>query len=321
MKTKKGHIKSQKGQDLPDMSESQARDYLEKLRWPNGPVCIECGSDQVYKLNGESTRDGLMKCRGCKAQFSVTVGTIMEDSHLPLAKWVKAFHMMAASKKGVSALQLMRNLGIGSYKSAWHLAHRIRYAMSDPKQSMLKGQVQADECYIGGKYRCGSGEDRKSQYENKAPVVALVETNGNVHSHAVEHVNAATLRKALDESVDQSAMIISDEHGAYPLAANNFTGGHFTVNHSWKQYARTIFLNDGAETRITTNTAESYFSLLKRGVYGTFHHVSKKHLHRYCSEFDFRWNGRLLTDSERRTRALQQIEGKRLMYKQPVGEA
>jgi transposase-like protein len=315
MRKKQQSTKSQKGQDLPDLSEGQAREHLEKLRWPNGPVCIECGSDQVYKLNGDSTRDGLMKCRGCKAQFSVTVGTIMEDSHLPLAKWVRAFHLMASSKKGISALQLQRNLGLGSYKTAWHLAHRIRYAMSDPNQPMLKGQIQVDECYIGGKPRPGDGKiHKKGRGTDKAPVVALVETGGSVHSRHMEHVTGATLKAAMEEKCCPTSQIVTDDLPAYIKAVAGFSGGHVTVNHSQGEYVRK---SDG----LHTNTAESYFSLLKRGVIGTFHHISKQHLHRYCSEFDFRWNGRNLTDADRRTLALQQIEGKRLMYHQPVGEA
>lgn len=314
--------KSQKGQQLPELTEDQAREHLEKLRWPNGPVCIHCGSTQVYKLGGESTRAGLIKCRDCKEQFTVTVNTIFEDSHIPLAKWVKGFHLMTSSKKGISALQLQRNLGLGSYRSAWHMAHRIRYAMkSDTTPGMLKGQVQVDETYVGGKFRVGSGEDRKSQYENKTAVVALVETNGKVHARPVANVTAATLRTVLDEVCDKSAQIVTDEHVSYPLATANFAGGHQTVNHSAKEYARTR-INDARQVEIiTTNTAESFFALLKRGVYGTFHSVSKQHLHRYCDEFSFRWNGRENSDSERRTLALMQTEGKRLMYRMPIGQA
>jgi transposase-like protein len=193
-------MRSQKGQEISHMTEDQAREHLEKIRWPNGPVCIDCGSVEVYKLKGtsKSTRPGLIKCRSCKAQFTVTVNTVLEDSHIPLAKWVKGFHMMCASKKGVSALQLQRELGLGSYKTAWHMAHRIRYAMEqDITPGMFKGQIQADEAYIGGKYRVGSGEDRKSQFENKTPVVVLVETNGRARSKPLERVNSQTLGAAL----------------------------------------------------------------------------------------------------------------------------
>ena len=130
-----GAHQSQKGQQVPNFTEDQAREYFETLRWGNSPCCCHCGSLDVYRMNGDATRDGLLKCRDCREQFSVTVGTIMEDTHLPLATWVKAFHFMASSKKGMSALQLQRNLGLGSYRTAWHLAHRIRYAMADDKNN------------------------------------------------------------------------------------------------------------------------------------------------------------------------------------------
>lgn len=317
-----GARKTQKGQAVPQFTEDQAREYFERLRWPDGPICVHCGSVAVYRLQGEATRPGLLKCRDCKGQFTVTVDTVMEDTHLPLSLWAKAFHLMASSKKGVSALQLQRNLGIGSYRTAWHLAHRIRYAMEqDVKPGMLSGQIQVDETYVGGKLRVGSGEDRKSQWENKTPVVALIETNGKVRSKPVERVDATTLRAALHEVCHQSSQIVTDDHAAYPLATANFEGGHHTVNHSEKQYARKRVNDKGEVETITTNTAESYFSLFKRGVYGTFHHISKKHMHRYCSEFDFRWNGIELMDTERRDAAVRGGEGKRLFYRMPIGLA
>jgi len=184
---------------------------------------------------------------------------------------------------------------------------------------MLKGQVQVDEAYIGGKFRVGSGEDRKSQYENKTPVVVLVETNGRASSKPLEKVNAATLRVAMIEKIETTAQICTDDLSSYPVAAGCFDGGHQTVNHSEKEYARKqLNPTTNVMETITTNTAECYFSLLKRGVYGTFHHVSKQHLHRYCAEFDFRWNGREISDSQRRDMAVKQIEGKRVFYREPI---
>ncbi len=319
-KQNKGASKSQKGQNVPNFTEDQAREYFEKLRWPDGFACIDCGSVEVYRLQGDSTRPGLLKCRNCKSQFTVTVNTVMEDSHLPLSTWAKAFHLICSSKKGMSALQLQRNLGLGSYRTAWFLAHRVREAMKcQPVSGMLKGQVQADEAYIGGKYRVGSGEDRKSQYENKTPVVVLVETDGKARARALHQVNAATLKAELDDCVDKSAQIVTDELSSYPLATANFEGGHQTVCHSDKEYARKRVNEKGEVETITTNTAESFFSLLKRGVYGQFHHVSKQHLQRYVDEFAFRWNGRNLEDSDRRDEAVKGAEGKRLMYKMPIG--
>jgi transposase-like protein len=186
---KQQFIKSQKDQNVPDLTEDQAREHLEKLRWPNGMYCIECGSVAVYKLQGASTRPGLIKCRDCKAQFSVTCGTVMEDSHIPLAKWIKAFHFMASSKKGMSALQLMRNLGLGSYKTAWHLAHRIRYAMTtDSSISKLRGDVQVDETFVGASRRSKNADGtprKRGRGTTKTPVMALVETGGEARTQVM----------------------------------------------------------------------------------------------------------------------------------------
>jgi hypothetical protein len=190
--------------------------------------------------------------------------------------------------------------------------------MGNPdQQPPLTGQVQADETYVGGKYRVGSGENRKSQFENKTPVVALVETSGEVRARPVEAVDSKNLARVLDEYCHPSAQIVTDEHSAYPFAVLGF-GGHHTVNHSAKQYARKRIGDDGEVETITTNSAESFFSLLKRGLYGTFHHVSKRHLHRYCDEFSFRWNGRRLDDIDRCERAIKRSEGRRLMYRLPA---
>jgi transposase-like protein len=265
-------------------------------------------------MQGQSIRDGLLACRDCRGHFTVTVGTVMEDSHLPLSIWVRAFHLMATSKKGMSALQLQRNLGIGSYRTAWHLAHRIREAMKcEPASALLKGEVQADETYVGGSPRQRFGKEGTVKAE-KTPVVALVEKDGRVCSTVVDYVDANSLHAALQASVDKSATIVTDEARAYiPIVNGFFDGGHQTVNHS-----RGVYVNDQG---FTTNTAESYFALLKRGVYGTFHHVSKKHLHRYCAEFDFRWNGREMMDAQRRDEAIGGAEGKRLFLYQPIGQA
>jgi transposase-like protein len=188
----------QKGQQLPKMTEDEARAHIEKIRWPDGPFCPHCASVNVYRMQGESIRNGLLACRDCRGHFTVTVGTVMEDSHLPLETWVRAFHLMASSKKGISALQLQRNLGIGSYRTAWHLAHRIREAMKcEPTTQKLTGEVQADETYIGGKPRKRAGQDVPTIKAEKTPIVAMVQTDGNVRSTVVERVNANTLHRAL----------------------------------------------------------------------------------------------------------------------------
>jgi transposase-like protein len=309
--------KSQKGQQVPNFTEDEARAYFEKLRWPGGPGCIHCGSANVYRVGGSNHRPGLLECRDCREQFTVTLGTVMEDTHLPLSTWAKAFHLICSSKKGMSALQLQRNLGIGSYRTAWFLAHRIREAMRcEPVAGMLKGDVQCDETYVGpnrhGKMRGSKEPSKRGRGTSKTPVLVLVETGngGKAHSQPIERIDGKTLKAAMEERIDPAARIVTDELRAYPKAVAGFAGGHETVCHSQEQYVN--------ENGYHTNTAESYFALLKRGVIGAFHHVSKKHLHRYCDEFSFRWNGRTLEDSERRDEAVKGAEGKRLMYRAPV---
>lgn len=262
-------------------TEDQAREYLEAIRWPDGPVCTHCGSARASRLQGASTRPGLLKCKDCRSKFSVMLGTIFEDSHIPLRKWVIAFHLMCSSKKGISAKQLQRNLGLASYKSAWHMAHRVRHAMASGSfAGPLGGTVEVDETYVGGKPRKGDGKvHKRGRGTSKTPVVALVSRDGEVRTRVVASVDAKTLRDAIRTNVSPKARIVTDELAAYRRAAEGFEGGHATVNHGAGEYAR---------DDVHTNTAESYFALLKRGVYGTFHHVSKEHLHRYCDEFSFR---------------------------------
>jgi transposase-like protein len=263
MESKKKQPRTQKGQQVMDFTDEQAREYFERLRWPHGPACVHCGSVDVYRLQGKSTRPGLLECRDCRKQFTVTVNSVMEDSHLPLRTWARAFHLMCSSKKGVSALQLQRNLGLGSYRTAWFLAHRIREAMNcEPVADLLRGQVQCDEAYVGGKPR--KGEDAKP----KQPVLVLVETNGRARSQPIQNADQRTLRDVLTYRIDPLSQIVTDDWSAYPFAAHNFAGGHQTVNHSNGEYARRRINEAGALEIITTNTAESYFSLLKRGIYG-----------------------------------------------------
>jgi transposase-like protein len=309
-------LTSQKDQQLPNLTEDQARAHIEAIRWPNGPVCPHCGSVNVYRMAGESIRDGLLACRDCRGHFTVTVGTVMEDSHLPLSTWVRAFHLVATSKKGISALQLQRNLGIGSYRTAWHLAHRIREAMRcGSVAGKLKGEVQVDETYVGpSRHSKNVKSDPKNPRKRgrgttKVPVMVLVETGGKAHSHPIDRLDSLSLKGAMEACIDPSASIVTDELRSYPKAAAGFAGGHRTVTHSAGEYVT----RDGFHT----NTAESYFALLKRGVHGTFHHVSKKHLHRYCNEFSFRWDGRKISDTERRDLAVLGAEGKRLFLYEP----
>ncbi len=285
-----------------EMKEDQAREYFEGILWPGGPVCPHCKSRKSWDIKSASARPGVYECAECGKQFTVTVGTVMHGSHISVRQWLMAFCLMTSSKKGVSALQLQRNLGLGSYRSAWHLAHRIRYAMkAGTFCPPLNGTVEVDETYVGGKTREGK---RGRGSERKTPVVALVERNGRVHSKPIERVNAKTLKAAIRENVHKSARIMTDEWPSYRGIGKEFEGGHQVVNHK-SEYVRGT---------ASTNTVESYFAFLKRGVHGIFH-VSKRHLHRYCDEFSFRWNLRKLNDGDRAIEAIQGITGKRLTYK------
>jgi len=232
----------------------------------------------------------------------------MQGSHITLRQWVQAFYSMCSHKKSVSALQLQRNLGLHSYKSAWYLCHRIRAAMKkEPLSSLLKGIVEVDETYVGGKPRMDMrSEPKRGRGTSKTPVVAMVERYGNATSKPVANVNAETLRTAITEVVNRQATIMTDEWNGYNSIGKDFAGGHKVIKHSYGEYAK---------GDITTNSVESYFALLKRAVNGTFHHISKKHLAKYCDDFSFRWNFRKTTDGERAVAAIQGIEGKSLPYR------
>lgn len=298
--------------DVCRLTEDEARVILENIRWNGKPKCPHCGSFNVTRLKSDvskSTRDGLLQCNTaeCRGQFTVLKGTVMEDSHITLRQWLQAFYSMCSHKKGVSALQLQRNLGLGSYHSAWRLAHRVRLAMKElPLAGLLKGVVEVDETYVGGKPRKGTGKiSKRGRGTEKAPVMALIERNGKSVSMPIEKVNAKTLKTAIREMVDKNSTIMTDEWKSYTGIGKEFVGGHGVINHGLGQYVN---------GDISTNTAESYFALLKRGVNGTFHHISRQHLFRYCDEFSFRWNNRKVTDGERTTQAIKGIEGKRLIY-------
>ncbi|MFN0006650.1 MAG: IS1595 family transposase [Planctomycetota bacterium] len=309
--------------ELGALTEEEARTYLESLRWPNGPVCHRCGSMSAFKFQGKSTRPGLYKCNGCRKPFSVTTGTVMERSHISLRHWIMAFHLICSSKKGISAHQLMRNLGLKSYRSAWHLAHRIRFAMtSEPLASLLSGVVEVDESYFGGRprnpIREGTpGKSNRGAGTRKTPVMVLVERDGKARAFPIQRINSDTLKGAIRENVARSATIMTDEGTSYRGIGAEFAGGHFTTNHLAREYAKP----DGKGGLINSNTAESFFALMKRGVHGVFHHVSKKHLPRYCNEFSFRWDHRKGTDSERTEAAIRGAEGKRLMYSATKSQA
>ena len=333
-KKEKGSILEPHFQD-----EDAAREYLERMRWPDGVVCPHCGLiGEAYRINvKEKTaeeiealkaagkrvrkpRKGLWACAGCREQFTVTVKTIFEDSHIPLHKWLLAIHLLLSSKKGMSAHQLMRNLDIKQYKSAWFMAHRIRYALAGETFEKMGGIVETDETYIGGKaknkhkekhhpHAVKPGEraqDRPSPVADKMAVVSTLERGGKVRSRHVEKVTAENLQEVINEVCEADAHIMTDTGVLRGMKDRK----HSLVNHKEDEYVR---YEEGV--CVTTNSVEGYFSLLKRGINGVYHHVSKKHLHRYLGEFDFRYNGRRVTDGERAHEALKGFEGKRLMYK------
>jgi transposase-like protein len=300
--------------------EDSAREFLEKKLWPNGPVCPHCGSrDGAYKLEpkpGTKThaRKGVYCCKACRKQYTVRVGTIFEDSHIPLCKWLMAFHLMMSSKKGISSLQMSREVGI-TPKSAWFLTHRIREAIRKPDGSdPLTGIIEADETYMGGKPRPGMAvpPSKRGWGTKKTPVLVLVQRDGSAVVRQLERVNSKSLKNTIEANVAKAAVIMTDQLGLY-RGLNKTFAAHETVNHGIRQYVRKT--KDGLI--VHTNTAESFFALLKRGHYGIFHQMSKKHLHRYCNEFGFRWDHRHVTDGERMVAAIMGVKGKRLMYKQP----
>ena len=286
--------------------ETKSREYLENLRWPEGPFCPHCGSLDATRLEGKKHRAGLVQCNDCREQYTVTVGTVFERSKVPLNKWLLCNHLLCASKKGMSAKQIERMLGV-TYKTAWFMCHRIREAMKDNgTDGPLGGPntvVEADETSVGGKAR--NRAFRKPA--DKKAVVALVKRDGHVRSFHVANVNAKTLRPLIVTHVDRASHLMTDESMVYTRVGREFAG-HTTVIHSANEYVRKSGFAH-------SNTAENFFSIFKRGVIGTYHHMSEAHLARYTAEFDFRYNTRKISDGERADVALAGIAGKRLTYR------
>jgi transposase-like protein len=302
--------------DLTDAiyhDDNAAREHLEKVLWPDGPNCPRCGvmGDRITKLKGKSTRPGVYKCKDCRKPFSVTVGTIMESSHIPLHKWVLATQLMASSKKSMSAHQLHRMLGT-NYETAWFLFHRLREAANDVNGSGPLGGynkvVEADETFVGGKAK----NKAYGPPPKKMAVFTLVEREGRARSRHVADVTAKSLRKVLVTQASRKSYLMTDEAAVYDKLGREFSG-HGTVNHSAKEYVRTGGFHH-------TNTAESFFALFKRAVFGQFHHISEAHLHRYLAEADFKYNHRQalgFDDVARAEALLRGAKGKRLLYSQP----
>jgi len=287
--------------------DDRAREYLEAIRWPNGPICPHCGSvAKHYSLQGKAHRVGLWKCKDCREQFSVTVGTVFERSKIGLHIWLQAVYLLCSSKKGISSKQLERTLGV-TYKTAWFIAHRLREAMKPTGPGIFGGNggtVEADETYIMKKHNRRTPNESTSKHA----VFSLVERNGGARSFHVPDVTAKTLKTKLYRNVDKNTQIMTDDANQYKRLKGYFAG-HDTVNHSTFEFSR---------GNVHTNTVEGFFSIFKRGLYGVYQHVSSQHLRRYTTEFDFRYTYREklgFNDLERMQQALKGISGKRLTYR------
>jgi transposase-like protein len=304
--------------------ETAARKHLERLLWPEGPFCPHCGNadkKRIRKLAGESTRPGVYKCNECEKPFSVTVGTVFERSHVPLHKWVYAAHLLTASKKGISSHQLMRMLDV-SYKTAWFMAHRIREGMRPKEMTPMGGSgmvVEADETYFGNIPEAKRAKAKTTGkpfsknpggFKHKRAILALVERGGRARTFHMPGAYLDTLLPIVRENIARESRFHTDESRLYTNIGGLFAT-HETVKHSDDEYVR---------GDVATNTVEGYFSIFKRGMKGVYQHCSGKHLHRYLSEFDFRYNNRValgVDDEARAEKALQGISGKRLTYRRP----
>lgn len=312
--------------------EDAAREALEAVRWPDGPVCPHCGStdDQVARVEGTKHRPGLFYCNGCHGQFTVTVGTVFERSKIPLSKWWMACHLLNSSKKGISAHQMHRMLGV-TYKTAWFMMHRLREAMRTGGLEPMGGNgriVEADETYFGDRetphvspQRRGRPFTKKGKGANKRSIVALVERGGNVRTFHVAVADKVTLTKIVTENIAKESRLHTDESKLY-FGADELFEAHKTVKHTAEEYVRRDFEADPDfvqwQESVHTNSAEGYFSIFKRGMKGIYQHCGERHLHRYLAEFDFRYNNRTalgVTDGERAALAMKGIEGKRLTYR------
>jgi transposase-like protein len=294
--------------------DNAARQHLERIRWPNGPVCPHCGgTERNHRLTAKSARPGLLFCGDCRAQFSVTVGTVFERSKIPLHKWVLATHLLCSSKKGMSSHQLHRTLGV-TYKTAWFMTHRIREAMRPTSLAPFGsngGDVEVDETFIGKDPDKPKGKTARG-YEHKNKVLALVDrATGEARTMVIDDISAKTIVPIIRENVAKEARVLTDEGAQYKKLRYHFAGHESTV-HSAGEYVR---LSDRS---IHSNTVEGYFSIFKRGMKGVYQHCGKQHLHRYLAEFDFRYSNRVklgIHDVERAEIALRGISGKRLTYR------
>ncbi len=296
--------------------EKAAYRYVESILWPQGPVCPKCGAvDSAYELKGKRARPGLRRCKACKKDFTVKVGTVFEASHVSMCHWLQATYLICASKKGFSAHQLHRVLGV-TYKTAWFMHHRIREAMRSGDLAPFGangGAVEVDETFIGHDRTIKPKYSKKGRgYAHKHKVLALVDREtGRAKSMVVDDLKAKTLVPILKENIAQEVTIYTDEAGQYRYLDHDFAD-HAFVRHGLGEWGR---------GPIHTNTIEGYFSIFKRGMKGVYQHCAKKHLHRYAAEFEFRYNNRVangVDDGRRFANALDGASGKRLKYAEPV---
>jgi transposase-like protein len=305
-------------QDPRFTDETAAREALEALVWPNGPVCPHCGNaDQarIAALTTKSVRPGLRYCDECKGQFTATVGTIFERSKIPLTKWWLAMHLIGSSKKGISSHQLHRMLGV-SYKSTWFMMHRIREAMRVGGLAPLGGEgetVEIDETFIGKR----EGYEAKAGWvRHKNTVLTLVERGGSARSFHINEATKENIVPIVRDNLDRESHLMTDEARRYESIGKEFAA-HDVVDHSRKEYGYTDRVTG---MKVNTNTVEGYYSIFKRGMKGVYQHCGEKHLHRYLAEFDFRYSNRSalgVEDQERVAKIVAGAKGKRLQYRRP----
>lgn len=294
------------------VDEALSAAFLEKQRWGGKPICPNCEASEVYPMfgrDGKRNKDYRWRCRSCRQMFTVRTGTPLEETRLPLRMWVYAIWKACSSKKGISALQLAREMEI-THKSALFVLRRIRHGLGEVTRDKMTGTVEIDEVYVGGRPRY-SGISKRGRGTDKTPVLGMVQRGGDVRFQALERITAAQISKVLAENADHTCRIITDDFPSYRPLGKAFTGGHYVVQHSAKEYVK-------PGTDIHSNTIEGVFSLIQRGVMGTFHSISRKHLPNYLNEFEFRWNTRKMDDGERVAQAIKQIDGKRLEYRESV---
>jgi transposase-like protein len=293
--------------------EDKAREHLEQIRWPDGPFCPHCGeAEKVYRLRGESHREGLIHCNSCNGSFTVRTGTVLESSHVPLQKWVLAYRLMNSSKKGFSAHQLHRTISV-TYKTAWFMAHRIRESMRQDGLAPMGGEgaiVEIDETYIGKK----EGATKKRGTGHKNAILTLVERGGEARSFHVERTTKEEIIPIIKANIARESHVMTDEAAMYSKLGDHFAS-HDAVDHSREEYA---YRDRVRNLVVSVNTVEGFYSVFKRGMKGVYQHCSEKHLHRYVAEFDFRHSNRIalgVDDTERTERAIKGGHGKRLTYK------